>query len=79
MSFDLVYGVITAMDSERDPKNLKFLFTWLPSFLVNVKLGHLTEEMFEVMACYFPIDFRAPSNDPNVSISCKCLKFLTYR
>lgn len=66
MKFDFVYGVISAIDSERDPRNLLFLFKWLPKFLKTVELGHLKDEMFEIMACYFPVDFRAPSNDPNV-------------
>ncbi|KAF5281411.1 hypothetical protein FQR65_LT14707, partial [Abscondita terminalis] len=66
MGFDFVYGVILAIDGERDPRNLLFLFEWIPNFLKHVTLGHLTEEMFEVVACYFPIDFRAPPQDPNV-------------
>lgn len=65
MSFDFVLGVITAMDGERDPRNLLFLFNWLPTFVNNIEMGHLTEEVFEVMACYFPVDFRAPTQDPN--------------
>lgn len=65
MGFDFVYGVTLAIDGERDPRNLLFLFEWIPIFLKCVTLGHLAEEMFEVMACYFPIDFRAPPQDPN--------------
>ncbi|CAH0553764.1 unnamed protein product [Brassicogethes aeneus] len=65
MGMDFVYGVLNAIDSERDPKNLLFLFEWLPSFLKTVSLGHLSEDMFEALACYFPVDFRAPPQDPN--------------
>lgn len=68
MSLDFVYAVISAVDSERDPRNLLFLFNWLPEYLQKVELGHLTEEMFEVMACYFPVDFRASTQDPSVNI-----------
>lgn len=73
MNFDFVYGVISAMDGERDPRNLLFLFNWLPTFLKSVALEHLSEEMFEVMACYFPIDFRT-SHDSNV---CNNFEILT--
>ncbi|KAK5650756.1 hypothetical protein RI129_001785 [Pyrocoelia pectoralis] len=65
MGFDYIYGVITALDGERDPRNLLFLFNWLPKFLKRFTLGHLSEEMFEVLACYFPVDFRTPPQDPN--------------
>ncbi|XP_025830552.1 MMS19 nucleotide excision repair protein homolog [Agrilus planipennis] len=65
MSFDFVYGVITAIDGERDPRNLLYLFSWLPKFIKLVNLGHLTEEMFEVVACYFPVDFKAPGDNIN--------------
>lgn len=67
MGLDFVYGVISAMDGERDPRNLLLLFNWLPTFLHTVTLGHLCEEMFETIACYFPVDFRAPTQDINVS------------
>uniref|UniRef100_A0A1Y1KNK2 MMS19 nucleotide excision repair protein n=1 Tax=Photinus pyralis TaxID=7054 RepID=A0A1Y1KNK2_PHOPY len=65
MDMDFVYGVMSAVDGERDPRNLLFLFHWLPIFLRQCNLGHLREEMFEVLACYFPIDFRTPPQDSN--------------
>lgn len=67
MGLDFVYGVISAMDSERDPRNLLLLFRWLPQFLNTVSLGHLNEEMFETIACYFPVDFRAPEQESKVT------------
>ncbi|XP_019868271.2 MMS19 nucleotide excision repair protein homolog [Aethina tumida] len=81
MGTDFVYGVMTAIDSERDPKNLLFIFKWIPTFLGAVSLGHLSEDMFEVLACYFPVDFRAAPKDPNVTATredlsdslCPCL------
>ncbi|KAM3958449.1 MMS19 nucleotide excision repair protein [Aphomia sociella] len=61
---DFVYGIISAMDGERDPRNLKFLFNFLPYFLNHIPLGHLVEEMFEVISCYYPIDFHPAPDDP---------------
>ncbi|XP_049872411.1 MMS19 nucleotide excision repair protein homolog isoform X2 [Pectinophora gossypiella] len=61
---DFVYGVISAMDGERDPRNLLFLFSFLPRFISQVPLGHLTEEMFDVVSCYYPIDFHPSPGDP---------------
>jgi len=57
MGPDLVYGIISSIDGERDPKNLMLLFDILLQFIKEFPLGHLTEEMFEVLACYFPVDF----------------------
>ncbi|XP_073996181.1 MMS19 nucleotide excision repair protein isoform X2 [Rhodnius prolixus] len=56
-SSDFVYGVISAIDSESDPRCLIYLFQFLPRFLSQFPLGHLTEEAFSVLECYFPIDF----------------------
>lgn len=52
------------MDGERDPRNLLFLFAFLQNFLKTVPLGHLTEEMFDVISCYYPIDFHPSPDDP---------------
>ncbi|XP_031843171.2 MMS19 nucleotide excision repair protein isoform X1 [Nomia melanderi] len=68
MGPDFVYGVITCIDGERDPRNLMLLFSILPQFIQEFSLGHLTEEMFEVIACYFPVDFN-PSGSEEVGIT----------
>ncbi|KZC14978.1 MMS19 nucleotide excision repair protein like protein, partial [Dufourea novaeangliae] len=68
MGPDFVYGVISSIDGERDPKNLMLLFSILPQFMQEFPLGHLTEEMFEVIACYFPVDFN-PSGSVGVGIT----------
>lgn len=57
MGPDFLYCVISSVDGERDPNNLILLFRILPQFLKNFPLGHLAEETFDVIACYFPIDF----------------------
>lgn len=57
MGPDLVYGIINCIDGEREPNNLMLLFSTLPHFIKEFPLNHLVEEMFEVIACYFPVDF----------------------
>lgn len=64
MGSDFVYGVINAMDGERDPRILLSLYEFIPKFVNTFPLGHLTEELFEVIACYFPIDFNPSATDP---------------
>lgn len=64
MGADYIYGVIQAVEGERDPRNLVFLFEYMPRFIDTYPLRHLTEEMFEVFSCYFPIDFHPSPNDP---------------
>lgn len=64
MGADYIYGVIQAIDGERDPRNLLFLFEFMPRFIETYSLRNFTEEMFEVFSCYFPIDFHPSPNDP---------------
>lgn len=54
---NFVQGVIAAIDGERDPRNLMVLFGILPRFIKEFPLGSLVEEMFDVIACYFPVDY----------------------
>ncbi|XP_053680894.1 MMS19 nucleotide excision repair protein [Anopheles nili] len=61
---DFVYGVIGAIEGERDPRNLLYLFENMPTFIRSYPMFHLAEEMFETFACYFPIDFHPNPNDP---------------
>lgn len=66
MGGDFIYGVINSIDGERDPRNLEFIFTFMPGFIDKYPLLHLYEEMFEIFACYFPIDFNPSKNDADV-------------
>nr|XP_033340790.1 MMS19 nucleotide excision repair protein homolog [Megalopta genalis] len=68
MGPDFIYGFVSYIDGERDPRNLMLLFSILPQFIKEFPLGHLTEEMFEVTACYFPVDFN-PSGSEGVGIT----------
>lgn len=59
MGPDFLDGIISTIDGERDPNNLMLLFSVLPCIIKEFPLGHLTEEMFAVVACYFPVDFNS--------------------
>ncbi|BET02100.1 DNA repair transcription protein MET18 MMS19 [Nesidiocoris tenuis] len=59
---DFVYAIITGMDSEGDPRNLMFLFQFVPEAYSQFPLEHLAEEAFSVLECYFPIDFTQKDN-----------------
>ena len=54
---DFVYGFIQAMDGEKDPRNLYVCFECIHLICQRLNLGPFIEEIFEVFACYFPIDF----------------------
>ena len=54
---DFVFGIIQAVDQERDPRNLLILFSIFPVVARYFQLEPFTEEFFEVFSCYFPIDF----------------------
>lgn len=64
MGADFIYSVIQQIDGERDPRNLLFLYEFMPRFIASYPLKHFTDEMFEVFSCYFPIDFHPSPNDP---------------
>ena len=49
------------MDEEKDPNNLLLIFTCWPVILANFELEPLTDDAFDTLACYFPIDFTPPS------------------
>lgn len=59
---DFVYGLIQAMDGEKDPRNLYVCFDCINLFCLKLTLGPFVEETFEVFACYFPIDFTPVRN-----------------
>lgn len=65
MGGDFMYGLINSIDGERDPRNLDFVFTFMPDLIKKFSLLHLAEEMFEIFSCYFPIDFTPSREDPS--------------
>uniref|UniRef100_H2ZLN5 MMS19 nucleotide excision repair protein n=1 Tax=Ciona savignyi TaxID=51511 RepID=H2ZLN5_CIOSA len=55
---DFLYQYIQVIDSEQDPRNLLVIFQLTKNLIDNgFPLYDLTEELFEVSSCYFPIDF----------------------
>lgn len=63
--------MITAIESEKDPRNLLISFE-LPRILLNLlgrdetsfeTLSPFSEEIFENVSCYYPIEFEPPKND----------------
>ncbi|XP_037956129.1 MMS19 nucleotide excision repair protein homolog [Teleopsis dalmanni] len=69
MSGDFIYGLINCIEGERDPRNLNYIFSFMAEILQAYNLLHLAEEMFEVFACYFPVDFNPSKNDEEETIT----------
>ena len=68
ISADFLLGFIQAMDSERDPRNLLICFENSKIVLENFDISLFEEDFFEVLSCYFPIEFTPPKNNPfNIS------------
>ena len=68
ISADFLLGFIQAMDSERDPRNLLICFQNSKIILENLEISLFEEDFFEVLSCYFPIEFTPPKNNPfNIS------------
>ncbi|XP_025095923.1 MMS19 nucleotide excision repair protein homolog isoform X2 [Pomacea canaliculata] len=60
-----VCGYVQLMDGEKDPRNLMAAFRCSRLICQYFSLGTMVEDMFEVNACYFPVDFVPPPNDPH--------------
>ncbi|ODN03000.1 MMS19 nucleotide excision repair protein [Orchesella cincta] len=57
MSSDFVMNFLQSMDGEKDPRNLLLLFRIIPCIVSEFELGPFLEDFFEMLSCYFPIDF----------------------
>lgn len=61
MGSTFVMGCIQAMEGERDPRCLMQAFALVPMLCNRFILGELEESLFDVCACYFPVDFNPVS------------------
>eukprot|EP00850_Spirogloea_muscicola_P018909 SM000178S03474 [mRNA] locus=s178:240009:249945:- [translate_table: standard] len=71
---EVVEGVLSAVDGEKDPRCLLRAFRILKLLADSMAehggetdhggLAGVAEDMFETMACYFPISFTPPPGDP---------------
>ena len=74
MGQDFVYNLVKSVEGEVDPRNLMLVFQlWHQLLIDGVQLGKFTEEAFEVVSCYFPIDFNPPPNDKEKPVTCEDL------
>jgi DNA repair/transcription protein MET18/MMS19 len=66
MGSEFVLGYIQTMDGEKDPRNLVIALNSVTRIVLSLPFEVLAEDLFEVVACYFPIDFTPPPDDPHV-------------
>ncbi len=72
-SKDLFDAFLNATADEKDPRNLIQIFEMVPQLASDMKDENDREELFESVACYFPITFRATPSDPRL-VSVELLK-----
>lgn len=63
-SKDFILEFVRAVDGEKDPRNLLISFKLAQAITMHFDYAPLAEDVFEISACYFPITFRPPPNDP---------------
>jgi DNA repair/transcription protein MET18/MMS19 len=59
---EVVLAFIQAVDAEKDPVNMRLIFSLWPIVIENFTLEPFEEDIFEAMSCYFPIDFSPPKH-----------------
>eukprot|EP00128_Syssomonas_multiformis_P000961 Colp12_sorted_trinity150504_noHs@23164 len=64
MGSDFVFGFIQSMDAEKDPRNLVAIFEMIPIIIAEFTYSMFTDDLFEVISCYFPVTFNPGPNDP---------------
>ena len=64
---EILEGLVNALDGEKDPRclsiGLKIIGYAQTNFASSV-VGDIAERLFEACACYFPITFQPPPDDP---------------
>ncbi|KZV63176.1 ARM repeat-containing protein [Peniophora sp. CONT] len=64
MRDEFLTGYLILADGEKDPRNLMLAFAVARVILIEFDVTNRIEEMFNITACYFPISFRPPPDDP---------------
>ena len=65
MRHDFCYGYLQMIDGERDPRNLLLVFGLTQRILQTVPgWERFTDELFDVTACYYPINFQPKPGSP---------------
>ena len=65
---EILQGFLKMFDGEKDPRNLHICFKALESMVLNFSkqdIDLMASELFEATACYYPIMFNPPKDDPH--------------
>ncbi|CAO4379934.1 unnamed protein product [Caenorhabditis nigoni] len=60
---DFLATFMKSVSGERDPRCLVHMFSAFLEVSSNMALGPFTEDMFETIACYFPVEFKPQKGD----------------
>ncbi|CAG2102637.1 unnamed protein product [Medioppia subpectinata] len=60
---EFLYGLLQLVEGERDPRCLLVVFRLMHSVIESLDLDPYTEDVFEVISCYFPILFTPTPDD----------------
>ncbi|WKY09151.1 hypothetical protein Q1695_001929 [Nippostrongylus brasiliensis] len=77
---DFVLTFIRTIGGERHPRCLPQVFRMFVVVARSFPLGPFAEDLFEAVACYFPVEFKQPSGDVPITrelLAHGCLKCLT--
>ncbi|KAI9283158.1 RNAPII transcription regulator C-terminal-domain-containing protein [Sporodiniella umbellata] len=69
-----IEGFIHCMDGEKDPRNLIVAFALVRAIIEKFDISRHVEDLFDVVFCYFPIHFAAPSHQDGLEITTEDLK-----
>ncbi|CAG2164351.1 unnamed protein product, partial [Oppiella nova] len=73
-----IYGLIQLIEGERDPRCLLVVFRLVNSVVETLDLDPYTEDVFEVISCYFPVLF-TPTPDDEYGITKEDLSYDLHR
>ncbi|EIE88712.1 hypothetical protein RO3G_13423 [Rhizopus delemar RA 99-880] len=71
---NFIEGFIHCMDGEKDPRNLMVAFALVRAIIDKFDISRHVEDLFDIVFCYFPIHFIAPTNTDALEITTEDLK-----